>query len=136
MKEDEYLIKRLDDQIHWYDKKSITYQKTYKWFKRLEILFATSIPVIVGITSITIVASLLGGGIAFIEGWLTLSKYHENWIEYRSICELLKQEKYMYLTKSGVYKNNTSLNSLVERVESIISKENINWASLNTEKKV
>lgn len=134
--EEDYFEQRLDDQINWYDTKSIKCQKKYKSLKRIEITFATSIPVIASIFPSTTVISILGGGIALIEGWLTLSKYHENWIEYRSICELLKQEKYMYLTNSGVYINERSLNYLVERVESIISKENVNWANLHSDKSV
>ncbi|MBM7554808.1 DUF4231 domain-containing protein [Thalassobacillus pellis] len=133
MTEEEYLIQRLEDQIKWYDRKSNKYQKRYKFLKLLEICFAASIPVIAGIPN-TLIISILGGGIAFIEGWLSLAKYQENWIEYRSICEFLKQEKFMYLTNSGVYSSESTLSFLVERVESIISKENINWANLNSDK--
>lgn len=136
MNEEDYLNQRLENQINWYDKKSIGCQKKYKWLKRLEILFATAIPVVISINPITIIVSILGGSIAFIEGWLSLSKYHENWIEYRRICELLRQEQYMYLTKSGVYNSDHTLNYLVERVESIVSKENVNWANLHSEKGV
>jgi hypothetical protein len=134
MNEEEYFEQRLENQINWYDQKSLSCQKKYKWLKRIEILFATSIPVLTTISPNMIIISVLGGSIAFIEGWLTLSKYHENWIEYRSICELLRQEKFMFLTKSGVYTSEHSLKYLVERVESIISKENVNWANLNSDK--
>jgi hypothetical protein len=60
-----------------------------------------------------------------------MNKHSENWIEYRSICETLKHEKFMYLYKTGVYRDDTNrFEYFVERVESIISQENINWASL------
>ena len=37
----------------------------------------------------------------------------------------------MYLYKTGVYKDDTNrFEYFVERIESIISQENINWASL------
>ena len=38
----------------------------------------------------------------------------------------------MYLTRTGVYDTESPFKLLVERVESIISKENVNWASLNS----
>lgn len=133
--EKEYIQERLDDQINWYDNKSIRSQKLYKRCKKLVIILSASIPFFVGfITELKIwatVVSAIGVIITFIEGWLGLSKYHENWIEYRSICEILKHEKYMYLTKTGVYDTEEPFKLLVERVESIISKENVNWANLN-----
>ncbi|ART74886.1 hypothetical protein B4U37_01965 [Sutcliffiella horikoshii] len=137
MTEQEYLIERLEDQISWYDKKSGQAQRYYKWMKRLVIIISASIPLFVGFIAeakvwATIVGTL-GVIIAGIEGWLSLSKYHENWIEYRSICETLKHEKYMFLTKTGVYNGiEDPFKYFVERVESIISKENVNWANLNS----
>ncbi|MFC0559663.1 DUF4231 domain-containing protein [Halalkalibacter alkalisediminis] len=133
--EEEYIQIRLEDQINWYDNKSISAQKLYKRLKGIVIILSASIPLFVSFVPdfkfLVIVVSIIGVAITGIEAWLGLSKYHENWIEYRSICETLRQEKYMYLTKTGVYDTENSFKSLVERVESIISKENVNWANLN-----
>ena len=38
----------------------------------------------------------------------------------------------MYLARAGIYKTQSPFELLVERVENIISKENINWANLNS----
>ncbi|AZH29827.1 DUF4231 domain-containing protein [Paenibacillus sp. M-152] len=134
--EREYLAERLDDQINWYDKKSIECQKYYKRWKRAEIVAAALIPVLTSFSSglrwIAIVIGALGACIALFESILSLHKSHENWIEYRGICETLRQEKYMYLTRTGIYKiADGAFNLLVERVESVISKENVNWANLH-----
>lgn len=134
--EESYIQERLEDQITWYDKKSIQAQKRYKSLKGTVIFLAASIPLFIGfITEVkawAIVVSVIGVVITGIEGWLGLAKYHENWIEYRSICETLRHEKYMYLTRTGVYETPTDpFKVLVERTESIISKENLNWANLN-----
>ncbi|OMF48754.1 hypothetical protein BK135_10495 [Paenibacillus peoriae] len=138
MTEREYLFERLEDQINWYDKKSSDCQKKYKRLKWVEIGSAAAIPILSGFSSnlqvIAVIISLLGASIAIIESLLSLGKYHENWIEYRGISETLKQEKYMYLTRAGVYKISEPFELLVERIESIISKENINWANLNSKK--
>ncbi|MBN6887778.1 uncharacterized protein DUF4231 [Cytobacillus horneckiae] len=136
--EEQYIKERLEDQINWYDTKSQKAQKRYKFFKGCVIVLSASIPLLVGFIPEwkvwATVVGVIGVLIAGIEGWLGLAKYHENWIEYRAICETLRHEKYMYLTKTGVFdmdSNTQIFKTLVERVESIISNENVNWASLN-----
>lgn len=133
--EENYIQERLEDQIEWYDDKSTQCQKQFKRLKGTVIFLSASIPFFVGFISdlkfFEEIVSFIGVVIVVIEGWLSLTKYHENWIEYRSICETLRHEKYMYLTKTGVYETEQTFKVLVERVESIISKENVNWANLN-----
>src|SRR5690625_1319054 len=130
-----YFEDRLDDQIDWYDRKSISHQNKYRWIKRVQIISAALIPLLASLVaeynSLIYAISSLGVLVTILEGLLSLGKYHENWIEYRSICETLKREKYMYLGKVGVYSDDSRFETLVERIETIISKENINWANLN-----
>lgn len=131
----EYINDRLNDQIRWYSNKSSSAQQIYKILRLISIVLSASIPLIIGLVSINdlwqYVIGIMGVIITVIEGWLSLAKYHENWIEYRSISEFLKHEKYMYLTKTGIYRNDDNFKYLVERVENIISKENINWSNMN-----
>ncbi|WP_228116249.1 DUF4231 domain-containing protein [Fictibacillus phosphorivorans] len=136
MSEESYINERLDDQINWYDTKSMRSQNVYKLFRGLVIILSASIPFFVGFIADfnkhwEYLVSGIGVIIVGIEGWLSITKHHENWIEYRAICETLRHEKYMYLTRTGVYDIENPFKVLVERVESIISKENLNWASLN-----
>ncbi|WP_338708669.1 MULTISPECIES: DUF4231 domain-containing protein [Paenibacillus] len=135
--QEEYISRRLEGQINWYDRMSMSCQSKYKWWKVGEIVAATLIPVLTSLTTnnqwIVIIIGVLGAGIAFVEGLLSLQKYHENWIEYRSVCETLRQEKYMFLTRTGIYSvSETPFQLLVERVESVVSKENVNWANLHS----
>lgn len=136
--ENDYFKERLDQQIEWYDKKSQSHQKSYKWAKRIEFVLAALIPLLSGFSKdlsfFSISVGILGAAITVIEGLLSMSKHHENWIEYRSICETLKQEKYTYLTRTGVYRTEYPFVLLVERVENIISRENVNWANINSKK--
>jgi hypothetical protein len=133
MTPDEYIRDRLDDQITWYDQKSGWNQK---WFKRLrivEIVFATTIPFLVSQVTgdSTILKSIVGGMgvcVAVLSGLITLYKFHENWIEYRTTTETLKHEKYLYLTGAAPYDGDNPFEELVNRVESIISRENTTWA--------
>ena len=132
MDENEYLEKRLDDQIDWYDKKSVYSQK---WFKRLQVVAivgAAIIPFLSGYMSeeyicMKIAIGFLGLIVAAVTAILGLYQFQENWIEYRTTCESLKHEKYVYLTKTTPYDDKNALALLVERVETLISKENTNW---------
>ncbi|MCI8673107.1 MAG: DUF4231 domain-containing protein [Lachnospiraceae bacterium] len=133
----QYLIERVDDQINWYDKKSTTAQKYYKRYQIAEIILAALIPLLSGYTSscifLQIIIGLFGATIAIIEAITKLYKFHENWIQYRSTCELLQHQKYLYLTQSFPYNKNdeTIDNIFIKNVESIISSENNQWKALN-----
>lgn len=138
MKEEQYLEERLEDQINWYDRKS---QSSQKWFKRLrliEIIAAAVIPFLSGMgTQIPYSAWIIGGlgiVIAVAAAAITLFKYQENWIEYRTTAEQLKHEKFIYITNSKPYDTDLRFGLLVERVEALISKENSAWA--DTAKKI
>ncbi len=138
MDENTYFEERLEEQIKWYDGKSVGHQNVYKRWKYAQVILSASIPFLVGyvadFSKIGFIIGVFGVFITCIEGILTIGKHHENWIEYRSICETLRHEKYMYLTRTGVYKGEEPFKHLVERVETVISQENVNWAALNYEK--
>ena len=136
MTEQEYLETRVNDQIDWYDKKSGWNKRQYTRMKVAEMVMALLIPFLTGYistgpgaTPLKVTVGLLGVAVAALTGLLTLYKFQENWIQYRSVSELLKQEKYLYVTKAGPYKESNSLPTFVERFESYLSKENTQWAS-------
>ncbi|MEH6345019.1 MAG: DUF4231 domain-containing protein [Bermanella sp.] len=133
MTEKEYLEDRLESQLKWYSDKS-SFNKT--WFSRLrllEIIAAALIPFLSGMADkINYSAWIIGGLgvlIAVSAAISSLLKFQENWIEYRTISEQLKHEKYIYLTDTKPYDSDNKFNLLVERVESLISKENSTWAA-------
>lgn len=134
----EYLKERVDDQINWYDQKSKSAQKCYKRLQIAEIILASLIPLLSGYMPsykwIAFIVGLFGAIIAVIESITKLNKYHENWIQYRSTCEMLRYQKHLYLTGSAPYnnQNETIDNIFVRNIESIISSENNQWKNLNT----
>jgi len=139
MSPEEYVRDRLDDQITWYDQKSQCNQKWFRWLRILEILFAMSIPFLVSeITNDTnflkVIVGVMAVCVAVISGLVTLYKFQENWIEYRTVAETLKHEKFLYLTKSAPYDEEDAFHALVERVEGLISRENTTWAHTTSEK--
>jgi hypothetical protein len=133
MQEIEYLEQRLNGQINWYSKKSQFNQKAYKRLRFAEILFAALIPFFAGIGDAIayyqIIIGFLGVCIAVFAGLSALYKYHENWIEYRTTAETLKHEKFLFITKCDPYDDEAAFCKLVQRVESLISKENSQWST-------
>lgn len=133
----EYIKNRVDEQIEWYSKKSQLAQKRYKTFQIAEIIMAALIPLLSGYVTkhvlIPFIIGLLGVVISIIESITKLNKYHENWIQYRTTCELLKYHKNLYLTHTHPYSssNETIENIFVQNIEDIISSENNQWKSIN-----
>lgn len=136
---EEYIEKRVNDQIIWYDEKSKNAQKYYKAYQIVEIILATLIPLLAGYSQsykqITFIIGLFGAVIAIIESITKLYKFHENWIQYRTTCEMLRYQKYLYLTRSAPYnsKDETVDNVFVRTIENIISAENNQWKLINTD---
>ena len=104
---DDYIKYRLDDQINWYDNKAASAQRCYTGYQVAELIIAALIPLLSGYAaSSTLIAVIIGVGgalITLIEGICKLFRFHENWIEYRSTCELLRHEKYLYQMKAFPY---------------------------------
>jgi len=130
------VVDRLEDQIAWYDRKSSSNQKIYKRIKVMEIVAAAVIPFLpaLPIRHIDWVAGGLGVLITVLEGLLHLNQYQQNWIAYRSTCESLKHEKYVYIAKASPYSGVADARALLaERVESLVSQEHAKWASAQQE---
>jgi hypothetical protein len=130
-------FERLDDQLSWYDNKSMENQIWYKRLKIAEIIAAAIIPFAAGFDGFGILTGILGVLIVIFIGIQSLNQYHDNWISYRSTAEQLKHEKYLWLSKAGPYKDAKNPEvMLAERVESLISKEHAKWEATmeNTEK--
>lgn len=131
---DTYMEERVNPQIEWYDNKSQQSKRHNRFWSYTVILLSTMIPIIIIVNNtnpvVTFIVALLGAFISIAESLNNFNKHGENWIEYRTVCETLKHEKNMFTYKSGVYSEG-DLSFFVERIESIISQENVNWASLN-----
>ena len=57
-------------------------------------------------------------------------KAQENWINYRTTCETLRKEKYFYDGGIGEYRSAANAEAIfIERVESVIARENTLWIS-------
>ena len=63
------------------------------------------------------VTAVLGLVILVVEGLQQRSQYQTNWISYRSTCEALRHEKYLFLAGVGPYaKGEQALPLLADRI--------------------
>jgi hypothetical protein len=125
-----YLKERHEDQIDWYDKKSIWNQKMYRRFQWSVIVLSAITPVLVAIVPETTrwPAVAISAIVAIGTTALKTFKYQENWINYRTTCETLKKETYFYNACLADYRDAEDREALfVERAESLISRENTMW---------
>lgn len=128
---------RLEDQIGWYDRKSQTAQRRYKVLKLTQVIIAALIPLgsafPIPAAEFKWVAAILGLLVLIIEAVQQLNQDQQNWIAYRSTCEALKHEKYLYLAAAGPYGNAENREKrvalLADRIEGLISQEHAKWVS-------
>lgn len=123
-------LARLADQINWYDAKSRSSQRAYKYIKLVELVATALLAGLAGLELSHYIIVALAVLVVALEGMLQLNQYHANWISYRSTCEALKHEKYLYLAGAGLYADGATRHALLaERIESLVSQEHAKWAS-------
>jgi hypothetical protein len=125
---------RLEDQVGWYDRKSQGAQRAYKRLKVLQLVAAAAVPVVAAAEAAAWITAGFGGVVLVLEGVQQLGQYQSNWITYRSTCEALKHEKYLYLAGAGPYSNSEDRSMvLAEHVEGLVSQEHARWVSSREE---
>ena len=129
---------RLEDQLAWYDGKSIWNQKWHKRLRLTQVVIASAIP-IVALTQAgwsSWASAIFGASIAVLEAVQHLNQLGPLWIEYRATAEHLKHEKFLFLSQSGHYRDlepKDALRLLAEQVEEHVSTEHARW--IRTSKK-
>jgi hypothetical protein len=126
-------LERLNDQIRWYGRKSQIAQRWFKALKLAQVIAAALIPLIpvFGIPHSEKVSAVLGLVILIIETVQQLNQHQQNWISYRSTCEALKHEKYLFQAEAGPYAGSDKpMALLADRIEGLISQEHAKWVSV------
>ena len=92
-------------------------------FQTITLIASASVPVLSIFTSAMwarVMVAILGSATAITTGIVSLYKFREHWIEYRTTAESLKHEKYMFCTRTGLYVGNDAFEILVNRVEALV----------------
>jgi hypothetical protein len=127
---EEYLNERVLAHIDYCEDVAYSYRSKYYLIEWVLIIVASLTPVFVilnlslvrdnwmqwiPVVSSTIVAILTGG--------LKTFRYEENWKKYSELAELLKKEKYQFMSRTGIYNFSDNPETVfVEAVETILSK--------------
>ena len=128
------VVDRLEDQIRWYDEKSAENQRRFKVLKGLQLVAAAVIPVVATLGLHPGVPAALGAAVVVFEGFLQLNQYQQNWISYRSTCEALRHEKFLFLGSAGPYSGAGDGRALLaDRIEGLVSQEHAKWVSAREE---
>lgn len=135
---EEYIKQRVNDQITYYDKKSIRYKSLHFYITFFSIILSSSSSVILLIGSkittineyLSITAAITAAIVTILLSLDKLGKYQELATQYRRTCEELKQELFLYQMDSGEYINDKKDTLFVQRCESIITTEVGNWSQL------
>ena len=118
---------RLEDQLGWYDRKSVAAQQAYKRLKVVELVIAAAVPVLAGLQVPAALTATAAALVVIAEGVQQLYQWQTNWVLYRSTAEALKHEKYLYLAAAGPYTTPDRRRVLAQRLEGLVSQEHAKW---------
>ncbi|MGH3840263.1 MAG: DUF4231 domain-containing protein [Pseudonocardiaceae bacterium] len=126
---------RLEDQLGWYDRKSMLAQRAYKRVKLGQLVVGATVPVVAGLEVPAAVTATLAAMVVIAEGAQQLYQWQTNWVLYRSTAESLKHEKYLYLAAAGPYNTDDRHRVLAERLEGLVSQEHAKWTESRQQEK-
>jgi hypothetical protein len=133
IEESAYITDRVDDQISYYDSQSVSARNFYKSLTSIQIISGAIIPLISGFSEqipfANWIVAILGLAVTISTAFLSLNKYQERWIKFRTTGETLKHFKYLHLTRSIPYNQDDAFGRFVNDIESVISKENSDWSA-------
>lgn len=137
MQPDGVVWERLESQLSWYDGNARSNQFWFKALKVVQIALAAAIPVTAAAGASATVAGAMGALIVIVEALQQLFQFQPNWTSYRSTCEALKREKYLFLAHAGDYSGLADGEQLLAmRVEALVSDETSKWAMAQQEQTV
>ena len=136
-----YLSERVDGQLKYYEGAANKAKKTHVMIQTTIIILGILVPVVVNIPTdwgtvdvtpyfralITVISLVL----ALLTGIANFRKFGDLWLTYRMTEELLKTEKFLFLTGSGKYHSASNpFAQFVQSVEEIVSSEHIKFRSI------
>jgi hypothetical protein len=122
----------LNGQITFYDREAKKHSLAYHGTKAATIIVAAVIPFLAGQPGMAVATGLLGVVIVILQGLQQLFNVHENWIRYRSTCEALRSEGFLFGAQAGPYAGGgpEAERRLAEQVGAIVRQEYSRWATV------
>jgi hypothetical protein len=126
---EDYFKSRYQKELNWYNSRAKLNKNIYYFLQFLVIIVAAITPVlaVLQLKWSTVAAASV---VAIISGIIRFIKLEEIWINYRTIAETLKKEPYLMKAGLSDYSCVSDKKQLfIDRVESLISRENTTWIS-------
>jgi hypothetical protein len=142
-----YMDERVEDQLTYYKKAANSAKKKHIFVQTTIIILGLLVPVVINLPNnwgatetfqafVKGVVTVLSLSLAILTGISNFRKYGDLWLTYRMTEELIKQEKFLFLTKSGKYlENEFAGNEFVQNIEAIISSEHNKFRTIVEESK-
>ena len=135
-------FKRINSQIEWFDKKSISYKRKYLLIKIIILILTSSITITSALSAsngvisqgASIIIIILAPTIAFLETILQLFQFEKLYYLYRTTSEKLIQTKINYQTIVNCNDRKGYFASFVENCERILLDNNLNWRLIKNPK--
>ncbi|HTS17217.1 MAG TPA: DUF4231 domain-containing protein [Verrucomicrobiae bacterium] len=141
----DYIGKRLDDQLAYFDSNAVKNQRRYKTIKSvaiacnvlttMTIALAFTVPeqfkVAMGILSLVLSTIVLA-----TYQWEEFQNYGAKWEKFRLVAEQLKSEKYLFLNHAGRYTSKDETENqqqFIETVEGILKGTDLSYFTLMVE---
>lgn len=141
----EYITKRVDDQLAYFDSSALKNQKAYKRLKSTAIAcnVLTTMTIALAFTVseqykvyMGILALVLSTIVLATYQWEEFQNYGAKWEKFRLVAEHLKSEKLLFLNRAGHYAEQderVASREFVETVENVIHGTDVSYFSLIVE---
>ena len=124
-------LKRLEDQLEWYERRSRSAKNAYRRVQTAQLLLSAVVPVVAALEVRAAITAAVASLVVVAEGLQQLFQWQPEWLAYRSTAEALKHEKYLYLAHAGPYRKDDRGRALAERLEGLVSQEHAKWTGVH-----
>jgi len=134
---EDYIAERINESIAWYDKQATKHKKGYLRMQAVTVIGGALVPVLVNIDLpyIKIATTAISLLVVLLVSLESVYHFREQWTNYRSTEQNLRNEYFLFTTRSGSYANlqsDNAFNLLVSRVEEKIGLENASTLKVMT----
>ena len=129
MTPEQYIAERVNPNIAWYDKAANANKEKYLRMRATTVICGALVPVMVNLTIpyINILTTVISLIVVLLVSLESVYHYREQWTNYRSTEQNLRNEYFFFTTSGGSYQllsDGDAYIAFVDRVEDIIEAEN------------
>ena len=125
-----FIEDRYEKEPDWYDQKAVHNKRIHGLPQVVVIVSSAVTPALILMdeSNLRMLAVFTSVIIAISTSAIKTSRFHENWLDYRTTAETMRREHSLYNTGAGDYPDaDDRQRFFVERIESLISRENTKW---------